>query len=69
MSILGFVPAKYAKLITAIIGSAATVAQTYYGGQHWFVMITGALTTLGVYAVPNVTPSAPANPPAPPPAA
>jgi hypothetical protein len=54
---------KYAKFVTSIAASAVTVLSTYYGGQHWFVIVVAVLGALGVYAVPNTPkPAAPAAP-------
>lgn len=44
---------NYLKSIAAVIGSAVTVLTPYYGSQHWFAGVVGALTVLGVYVAPN----------------
>jgi len=54
----------HAKAITAIIGQALTLATFYWGGSnHWVVLAVALAAALGVYAVPNTTPTAPPSAP------
>jgi hypothetical protein len=59
---------KYAKAITAVAGQALTYAALYYGTNHWVALAVALASALGVYAVPNVKPSAPVKPSDTPPA-
>lgn len=44
---------SYSKFIVSILGAVATSLQTYYGTQHWVLVLIAALTAVTVYLVPN----------------
>ena len=57
-------PAQYAKFLTAIVGIVVVYLQWKYGASDttWLPVVLGAAAALGVYAVPNAAPPAPAVP-------
>ena len=57
----------YSKFFTGVIGQALTYATLYYGGNRYVAAAVAVASALGVYAVPNSAPKAPAQPPAEPP--
>jgi hypothetical protein len=54
----------YLKAIMAVVGAIVTSLGVYYGGSHWYPIVTTALTALTVYLVPNEpnTPGEPTQP-------
>jgi hypothetical protein len=54
----------YGKFVTGIVGQALTYATLYYGGNKYVAAAVAVASALGVYAVPNAAPKAPAQPPA-----
>lgn len=57
----------YSKTVTAVIGQALAYATLYYGGNKYVAAAVAVAAALGVYAVPNASPKAQAQPPADPP--
>ena len=57
-------PAQYAKFLTAVAGNVVVYLQWKYGasGAEWLPIVLAAASALGVYAVPNAAPPAPAVP-------
>jgi hypothetical protein len=57
-------PAQYAKFLAAIVGNVVVYLQWKYGASDtmWLPVVLGAAAALGVYAVPNAAPPAPAVP-------
>jgi len=43
----------YMKAIMALLGVVVTILSQHFGGAWWFPMITGALTVITTYQVPN----------------
>lgn len=41
------------KFLVAVLGNAAASLEVYFGSAHWVPVAVAALTTLGVYLVPN----------------
>jgi uncharacterized membrane protein (DUF4010 family) len=50
----------YLKAIMGLLGAILTSLASFYGGQHWFVIVMSVFTAVSVYLVPN-TPK-PASP-------
>ena len=61
------VPAQYAKFITAVVGQVVVYLEWKYGSSSttWLPIVLAAAAALGVYAVPNAQPPAPAVTPQP----
>lgn len=49
----------YMKAVVGILGAVLTSLASFYGGQHWFVVVTTAFTAVATYLVPNTPASEP----------
>lgn len=59
--------ASYSKVLVAVAGVITSALETTYATAHWLPAVTGAISAVLVYLVPNVSaPPAVSSRPAPP---